>query len=188
MKRNQKGFSLIELIVVIAVMGILSVTGLLSLSLVTGQNIKGCVSDIESCISETKVQSMSRANAGLMLYAKSDGIYARLYVGTKEPRELTAAEWESVEEQKIGKRGISISFKTDGGGEIPLQEGGSLLDNSLILSFDRSSGAFKTLRQGTVSGVTINAGEYCTAIILESGQRSMQITLIPQTGKYYTED
>lgn len=158
MKENQKGFTLVELIVVMAIMGVVATMGLLSFSLVTGQNVKSCASDLESYLAQTKMQAVSKASADLTISVKPDGVYANLSV---EGRDV-----------KVGKTGIDISYSTSDGREITLTG-----TESLTLSFDRSSGAFLELPDHT----------YCTGIFVRGAGRTLKITLVPQTGKYYTE-
>lgn len=158
MGRNQKGFTLVELIVVIAIMAVVATMGLLSFSVVTGQDVKSCAADIKSYIGQTKVHAMSRANATMTLSVKSDGVYVNLSV-----------EGHDVQ---VGKSGIAVSYRTDDGGTVTLNA-----TDTLVLSFDRSSGAFLQLPDG----------KYCTAIVLNGGGRTITITLIPQTGKYYID-
>ncbi len=156
---NQKGFSLVELIVVIAIMGIVAVGGLISMSLVSGQNAKGCCEELESYIQQTRMTAMSRADATLKIYTKSDGVYVRLSTASEEVR--------------IGKVGISASYVDTGGNTVNLTSG-----TELEISFDRSSGAFKPLGGGT---------NYCDKIVLKQGERIYTLKMIPRTGKFYRE-
>lgn len=158
-RRDARGFSLVELIVVIAIMAVLMTTGLVSMSLVSGQNVKSCVSEAESYLSRTRLEAMSRENAELKLLVKNDGVYVNLSV---EGRDV-----------KIGKSGISVSYETTGGTTVDVS--GS---TELIISYDRSSGAFKPLP---------GSAEYCERIIFTGSGRTVSLRLVPQTGKYYRE-
>lgn len=159
MRQNHKGFSLVELIVVIAVMAILGTVSVLSFATLTGRQVTSCASEIESYISQTKMQALSRAGAELRIFVKSDGVYVNMSV---EGRDV-----------KVGKSGIQVRY-TSNGTEVTLSD-----SVDLVLSFDRSSGAFTTL----------NGGEYyCEEIIIESGNHSQKIICIPLTGKFYIEE
>lgn len=160
MKHNQKGFSLVELIIVMAIMAVIAVVGLTSFSLVTGQNVKSCASDLQSYIAQTKVQAMSRADETLTLKETSDGIYVNLSVEGKDVQ--------------IGKSGIQVKYQKSDGTTVNISDAQA---QTLTLSFDRSSGAFKPLEDNS----------YCTAISIHGAGRTYQITLIPSTGKYYLE-
>lgn len=163
MRNNQKGFSMIELIVTIAIMAVVTTGGVLSFSLVTGRQVIGCTEEIVSYISQTKVQALSRADAQLEIFVKNDGVYVNLSV---EGRDV-----------KVGKSGLQVKYKTQNGAEMTLSE-----TDRLKLTFDRSSGAFLALADGTVDG------SYCVEITVENGRHSRTIILVPQTGKYYVEE
>lgn len=168
MGRNQKGFTLVELVVVIAIMGVMLTGGLLSFSLVVGQNVKGCTADVQGYIAQTRVESLSRpeGTVTLTLTSNDSGVYACMSVEKKTV--------------KIGRPAIDVKYKVDdaAGSTYTLDS-----TNKLVLSFDKSSGAFQKL-PSTCPG----AGNYCTEIILSQGGRTLKIKLVPQTGKYYVEN
>lgn len=165
MIRNQKGYTLIELVVVIAIMSVVISVGVTSYGLVVGQNIKGCTADVQGYIAQTRVQALSRADASLTLYTSNKGVFVNL---STEGRDV-----------KIGRPSIEIKYTTvnrttNATTEVELSE-----TEKLVLRFDRSTGAFQP-----INGTT---DTYCTSIILTSGGRIRTIKLIPQTGKYYLE-
>lgn len=164
MTRENKGFSLVELVVTIAIMAVLTTVGVLSFGLVTGRQIISCAEEMEGCIGETKMQAMSRANAELEIFVKADGVYANM--------SLNGAAGI---DEKIGKTNISVKYKTSAGAEVTLTE-----TERLVISFDRASGAFKFPGLG--------AGVNCTEITISGGSRTRKIVLVPQTGKYYIEE
>ncbi|MBO5657166.1 MAG: prepilin-type N-terminal cleavage/methylation domain-containing protein [Agathobacter sp.] len=163
LEKNQRGYTLVELIVVVALMGVLSSVGLLSYSLVTGRNIKSCAAELEGYIGKTKIQAMSRATATLRIFAAEDGIYVNL-----------STEGQDV---RIGKRGLTVTYETRKGGATQTYTLNTNGSNALTLSFDRSSGSFLPLADGS----------QCSRITLPDGTRTMRIILIPETGKYYLE-
>lgn len=67
LKQNNNGFSLVELIVVIAIMSIAVGALSLSMSLVTGAEAKKAFSKIESVIDEARTGSMTRFNETLTI-------------------------------------------------------------------------------------------------------------------------
>lgn len=159
MVRNQKGFSLVELIVVIAIMAVLSTVGVLSFAVVSGRYVSSCAEELISYIGDTRMEALSRASAELEIFVKNDGVYVHPSV---EARDI-----------KIGKAGIEVSY-TAGGANVTLSE-----TERLVLSFDRSSGAFTPLNGGA---------NYCDEIRIVSGRHSARIVVVPQTGKFYMEE
>ena len=59
-KSNNQGFSLVEMIIVIAIMAIMITTVGLSLSLVSGRKVKKCAEEIVSTIERTRVLSLGK--------------------------------------------------------------------------------------------------------------------------------
>ncbi len=159
MRRDHRGFSMIELVVVIAIMAILSTVGVLSYGMVSGRQVISCAEEIESYLGQTKTQALSRASADLEIFIGDDGVYVNPSI---ENRDI-----------KVGKSGITVKYQTDDGTEFTLSD-----TERLVISFDRSSGAFQALADGS----------YCKSITLDNGRHSRKIVLIPSTGKFYIEE
>lgn len=170
MKNNQKGFSLIEIIVVFAIMAIIGAGALVSFSLVTGQNVKSCAKKIDTYLGQTRMNAMSRHNTVLYLMVEDDGVYAQMYKSQDNSNTMVAEE-----RVKIAKEGTRVRYRpsTAGATLVDLTPGGVRLE----ISFDRSSGAFKPLPDDT----------YCTEIIIGDGTNEARIAMVPLTGKYYIE-
>ena len=69
-KKDNRGYSLVELIIVVAIIAVVATTAVLSIGLIFSANAKTCANDIMSAISECKITTMSygRGNVRLLIY------------------------------------------------------------------------------------------------------------------------
>ena len=79
MKQENKGFSLVELIVVIAIMTIL--TGLISagIGMAVSKPADECIDKLKASLQSIRVTSMGKFDAHIEIYKKGDQIYAKEY-------------------------------------------------------------------------------------------------------------
>jgi len=161
--RDRAGFTIVELIVVIAIVAIVGTASLISLSLVSGQNIKSCYKELEGYIQETKMRAMSRKNnPSMTIYKGSDGA---VYVSLSDTGENI----------RIGKAGLTVQYSTPTG---TYEISGT---QKLQIGFERSTGAFNKVTNPS------GTNEYCNSIIISDGSRTYTMKLVPKTGKYYRE-
>ena len=161
MSSKNKGFTLIELIVVVTIMGI--VAGLLGLSVssINSTNAKRTSESINSLISKCRTGCLSReGNVYLVIYLDSD-------------ENIVAEYYENdvvVSKDTFTGKGTSVSYTT----EISSTNTTLALEGQpLTLSFSRGTGSEKPQSDGS----------YCTAITFSSN-RTYTITLVPSTGNH----
>ena len=82
MEKNNKGFSLIELVVVIAIMAILVGLIVVSLSTVFGTKALECAEKVSAKIDSVKTGSVSLYNETMVLKYDTDGYYTECGVFT----------------------------------------------------------------------------------------------------------
>lgn len=160
MKKNNKGFSLVELIVIIAIMAVL-VGGVVGYAGVYGSTkVKNCAKEIESRLSETKVCAMSKSQAYITIYADDTGVY------------VTSVQGSVTETEKIGEKGLSVSYRNVRSGN-SYTAVGTTEATGLKIEFDRASGACKKMADG----------KYCYAINVTNGTTTYTVNIEPITGK-----
>ncbi len=167
------GFTILEMIVVVAIMAI--GLGLVSMSVNTifSLETKRCVKEIASELGKEKVTAMTRAGDVYMrLYKTGDGIYIDKYENDK-PAE---------QDIKVGSAKIAITCHV---GSDPT--GAPLDADGIIIAFNRNDGSFKTAGQAWAlydeSAPGAGIGGYYTKIVVRSGA-SRTIILWPDTGKF----
>ncbi len=167
--KNNRGFSLVELIIVIAIIAALIGTVILSVSMVFSANAKACSNDLQRAVADCKVTTMGKAKAWLVVYRGDNGrIYSQMHImEQKEGGAVGELEEITEEAQKIGGNRVSVTYRINGGtDDIELPTGA---DNGIRIEFDRSSGSFK---DGTPDSVDI-----------QGGNRHYHLEFIKLTGK-----
>lgn len=166
MKKDNKGTSLVELIIVIAILAVL-VGGLgLGVQLVSGKPAEQCASKLKSIMQNNRITAMGKCEARLEIFSTPNGgVMVREFIDGSEMSPVT-----------IVKKDVTVQYMLDDDGTyIPL---GGILD-PLIISYNRSSGAFNDL-----SGMDpAYAGKYCTEIVITKGSTVKTLKLSYLTGK-----
>jgi len=183
MKQNNKGLSLVELIVVFAIMAVVIGMGVLSFSLLFGTQAKSCAQKVSGMLSETKTGCLSRYDETMTLSYRlagsdpaitTDGYYTENAVFTIDRN----AESKSLgsEIRRMGGSNVVITVHMSDGSFFVLGQ-----NNKITISFDRSSGAFE--KASTVVDGSAGSG-YIDKITFQSGLRTYTITMVQETGKH----
>lgn len=175
--KNNKGFSLVELIVVIAIMVILSAVTAAALANQPGWKVKNAEEMLRTAIGETRMEAMSKHRASLTITKEADGCYIQI---------------TGKEKERLGNsKNIQIFYGVNGGDVTTELTPGMKLE----FSFDRSSGAFTPIINGTDAsgnyqyrsqtqgGTSVML--YCTGIAVKCGNSGRELVLVKDTGKYY---
>lgn len=171
--RNNKGFSLIEIVIVIALMAIVTGASMSIYSWIRTQRMEKLTGNISDCLNELRTNEMSKDGVYYLEISKSgDDYVAKIYKSTDALTPGTLYK-----EKNLGSHG-KIKVKT-------LSQNYTIsADNVLKIRYDKSSGALAsmTLKQ---SGATIGL---VTEIELEYGNLSKKIVISSITGKHYIEN
>ena len=162
MGKNNKGYSLVELIIVIVIMALLSGTVLFSISMIFGASAKACANDIKEALAENKVTAMGKSEAKVEIYrdASDNNIYI--------------IQWVKEGGEKVGNSRVYVAYEEkDSSTEVELTAG-----SSLQLCYDRGNGGFSKKSENCI---------LCEKIYVKGGSRSYVLTLTELTGKVELE-
>ena len=167
--KNNKGFSLIELIVVIAIMSILAAIVTLGVGTISGSKVKECAKGIEAVLNKARVSSMGKDQVTAQLYIGDDGAY---YMDLTT--EINGSS--DTQTKRVGRSELVLmySYKDDYSDPQVLKKQGKL-----NISFDRSSGELKA----------DESGNYCQRIWVQNKKGSVvwTITIYKETGTVEVE-
>lgn len=193
--KDNKGFSLLELLVVIAFIAVMGTFVFVGMGLLTGQYARECANDISAALSKEKSYSMTRSATVdcymELLYKESDGYYVRYYqpasavaTGKDTSGVLKGDDWVLAEEEKVGKSSVSVTCTLNANGstqDVTIDD-----SNSVKFVYDRTNGALKEVIQsdGATLGIKEGADKaICKSITIKRG-KTYEITMHSATGKH----
>ncbi len=166
-KLNNEGYSLIELVIVMAIIAVIMSTVFYSIILIFSANAKSTANDIQRAIGDCKVTTMGRTEAYMELYrdASNQNVYTKMYIWDST---APAPDFVESEPQKVGPGKVTVKYRVSGGTETELLAG-----DKIEIWFDRATGGFKEDRSGNIYDL----------IRVEGGSKNYEIKLIKLTGK-----
>lgn len=169
MKKDNRGFSLVELIIVLAIMAVLTGATFIGIGMISGKPAEECASKIYSHILANRTTAMGKFSASVSFYTGTDGIYV--------VEEVNGVNGTPI---KIGDKGVAVSYRVTGDGDNAWR---TLLGDTapLIISYNRSTGAFRDLESMGMDD------KYCVAIKCTKADKTKIITLYHLTGKVSME-
>lgn len=196
-KENNAGLSLVELIVVLAIMSVMLGAAVLNTGLLASAEAKGCAQKVIAVLNDVKTGNFTRAGEELVIryisvesdkttWAKKgvgdSGYYADKSIYTiMNADNIKQALSDDHEFTKLGPKSVKITFVTSAGDYV-LPIGGAVR-----ISFDRKTGELKSIETGTVGGDDSFSGSVygeLNEIKFESGSKTVTIKVDSKRGTY----
>lgn len=179
-KHNNKngGFSLVELIVVIAIMAVLTGIASMSLASVMGISVKQCARDIQSAANQTRVSTLGKDEVIMTITKGNKAKSSEAYYCTIVTKDGLGKTTEN--EEKIGKSNLDITYvlsdsKGNKTSDITLDD-----THSLTIKFNRGTGAMAPCMKSDGSS---GGDYYCMQIKVKKNSTEKIISFYPETGK-----
>lgn len=165
LRSDNRGVSLVEVLVVVAIMAVLGGVGIMGVNAMSGKPAQKCSQQIIHSLERHRTATMGKVSAQYVISRESNGkIVAKEYLSNEE-----TLSGDPANVYELGDKKTKVTYECEG----TIKD----IDSApLTLQFNRSNGAFKK-----VDGV------YCTKIIVQRGGRTYNITLVPLTGKVYAD-
>ncbi len=162
--KDNRGISMSELVVVIAIMAVLAAVGVTMIGQLSTWRLNKCFNAFKSAMSETRVQAMSKSAASMTLKVDADGNI------------VIDKSYDS--EEIVGGDEITVTYSNSAG-----TTDINIIDEELVISYDRSSGTFKPI------GTDDDGNKiYCTEVTFTKGNHKKVVKLYTDTGKYEVTD
>lgn len=168
------GYTLLELIVVVAIMAVGLTIVAMSINTIFSLQMKQCVKDLNSELGKQKIAAMTRTGDVYMhLYKDGSGIFVDRY----ENDNLVEAHI------KVGSAKVAVKYYSAS------NVSGTALDaKGIIIAFNKSNGSFKRIGEAWAlldeAYNPMYGGEYYTKLLVSGGKLSRAIILWPDTGKF----
>lgn len=200
MKKRNRGFTLVEMVVIISIFVLLLGIMVPSLNSILGFRVQRAANSIASALDKTKIEASSRLIGEMKLEKRSDGYYISYILDRGKVNGQENIKTNE-DEEKIAPSRTQISYVINGN-EQQLAE-----NESIVITYDRATGAFlpvqqqsencwndfdswawEALRKGNSiyadrADQLTNLGN-CERIVVKGGSRIRNIIFYKDTGKY----
>ena len=190
MRQKNKGFTLVEMVITVAIFAILLGILVPSLNSILGFRVQRAANSIASALDKTKIEASNRLVGEMKLEKLEDGYYITYYLDRGKVEGESNVQEDQAE--KIAPAKTLISYTTSDGDTHQMQPG-----DSIVLTYDRATGGFLPLQESVWTQKEILAqlaagndipltrtGNYCTSIIVQGDRRIKTISMDIDTGKY----
>ncbi len=171
--KNNKGMSLIEIIIVIAILAILTTGALGGMNYIRYGNAKSCAYEINAALDKVRMEAMSKAEKPYLYIYQFNGSYYMM-----QSTAVASASLLNASGTRLGNQQLILSYETTH----PASEDISRYEDGkyMAISFDKTKG-----------GISTNPSDSCyyKKILIKDSDGTVRytITLIRATGKHYVE-
>lgn len=168
-KKGQPGFSLMELIIVIAIMALMASGIAISIGLLRSSDAKKLASEINSSLTTLRSENMAKNDLSYMhIYYYENNYYIQM---SKDPAPL-----EDGSGRNIGSGSLSVTFK--GESDLLLGEGSTA---TLTFCINKKDGSFMKKVNNTELKTTSEI------VVSSNTSTTHHIKLVRDTGRHYME-
>lgn len=164
-RKTDKGFTLIEIVVVVAIMGILTGVIIASINPIQATAAKKAAVNTRDALLTGKQYCMTRGNNGTyMVLTRGDDLTADFYVNNK-----------LADTRTISTRKVSVTFNNGTS---------NLTGDKLFVSFDKGSGAPEIFSTANSYGSVVKSGDSNARVItIVAGGSTYEVSISGLTGR-----
>jgi prepilin-type N-terminal cleavage/methylation domain-containing protein len=173
MKQNNKGMSLVELIVVMAIMAVLASAVGIGIGMISTKQVDQCATQLKSSVQGIRITTMGKYQTYLKVYNTANGVCIEEFTQDADGTVTSSSKI-------VGDSTVTVIYKLSDGTVFNLGDS----SNPLYIEFDRSSGALKKLPASMGSA---QEGKYCVEIEVSKGSKVRTLKIAYLTGKVTME-
>lgn len=178
---DSNGFTMTEIILVLAIGALLSAVGLAGFSYISYGNTKKAAETIVNSLSEVQMKDMTEKELTLLgIFKEDEAIYLQKFTITEENEKKKIypkrAEADTKKAILIADKPIELKWVTEENTIAVLDK-----ETLLLMGFTRGFGAYLT--EPGVAGGKIYVGDFWL-----TGRGMYHIIQVPETGKHYIEN
>ena len=196
MRKDDKGYTLIELIVVLAIMAILMSMLIIGLAILPATAAKGCANGLKTFIGQTRILTMGKQETVLEFYRDSSN--GRYYVREfAKSNDASGTSWTAtMADEECGRSNITVSYhiedSSDPIDDSDLSAAGYTEMNKgdvILFTFDRGKGSLKASDSTALSGLDAltydgsNESQKYDCIKVSGGATDYYVRIHTATGK-----
>ena len=174
MRRNNQGMSLVEIVIVVAIMAVLTAIMSIGVGSVLSRPADECAQKIVSTVQDARVTAMGKRSCELSLKQASDGAVINVEQTISNKTDKSDAKTNTT---KVGEKGITVTVTNTKNESFKLYE-----VDALQIIYNRETGGFKEAKYKTLSDGSTHS-EYIKEIKVEKGNRTRTIKFYYLTGK-----
>ena len=162
-KNRNSGFSLVELVVVMAIIVIIGGAMFTGLKLLTSRPVDECAKKIQIALEGNRNTTMGKFSSSLVFSEDANGVWLEEYINNSSQGKI-----------QIGQSGVTVLYKTQENGVGAATEY-NLKTTPVTISFNRSNGSLNDQGNGTT---------YVTSFVVSRGDvRTLTVTIDRLTGR-----
>lgn len=174
MRKNNQGMSLVEIVIVVAIMAVLTAIMSIGVGSVLSRPADECAQKIVSTVQDARVTAMGKRSCELSLKQASNGAVINVVQTISNKADKSDAKTTTT---KVGEKGITVTVTNSKDESFKLYE-----VDALQIIYNRETGGFKEAKYTTLSDGNAHT-EYIKEIKVEKGNRTRTIKFYYLTGK-----
>ena len=163
MRKNNKGFSYVEVLLVIAIMAILITMISITMGLLSSTNVNRGAEKLSSSLDRARNVAMAKGTSRGTIEITSDGDKCYCFVGS------SSSSNKLEEREQLSASPVVIGYFETGNSDMITVSP----TTPLVIKYDQSTGTF----------LALSNGNYCERIVFTNGDATAEIVLYPATGK-----